>query len=451
MRKKFNCMKLRTRFLLILLLSLIISATIFELLWLNKWTLVNWTGNFEILQSQLDNTNFWTDLENTAKNLTLPESSDEKNIEKNLKPLFALADKYTSIYLYNPKDGAYLAGQYAKIMDEKHSGFRTFFDLGYRLTDGEGEDFRQVYLDFQNTTAEVVIVNYQRALFIYPYMFFSLLLSVLIFLGIVLYFMNLKMREVLSLEQEILLMSSGDLTHPVPQYSKDEIGILAAELNHLRVSLNENIVREQESRKANQDLITALSHDLRTPLTILTGYLEVLKLGRTPEKQEDYLERCLKKASDIKELTDQMFSYALVFEEQETPDFYWLSTDYIFQCIQENCDFISLAGFIPDLQKPDVAGILLSDKTMIKRIFTNLFSNILKYGDKGTAVKIRSSIRRQRFTLTVSNAIKQEHTDVGSSNIGLRNVQRMMQLMDGEMLLAKKENSFQVILWFPLR
>ena len=88
---------------------------------------------------------------------------------------------------------------------------------------------------------------------------------------------------------------------------------------------------------------------------------------------------------------------------------------------------------------------------MIKRIFTNLFSNILKYGDKGTAVKIRSSIRRQRFTLTVSNAIKQEHTDVGSSNIGLRNVQRMMQLMEGEMLLAKKENSFQVILWFPLR
>lgn len=112
--------------------------------------------------------------------------------------------------------------------------------------------------------------------------------------------MNRKMREVLALEQEILLMSTGDLTHPVPQYSKDEIGILANELNHLRISLNENIVREQESRKANQDLITALSHDLRTPLTILTGYLEVLKLGRTPEKQEDYLDRCLKKLPILK-------------------------------------------------------------------------------------------------------------------------------------------------------
>ena len=74
--------------------------------------------------------------------------------------------------------------------------------------------------------------------------------------GIVLFFMNRKMREVLALEQEILLMSTGDLTHPVPQYSKDEIGILANELNHLRISLNENIVREQESRKANRSKIT---------------------------------------------------------------------------------------------------------------------------------------------------------------------------------------------------
>lgn len=474
MTKKLGNMKLRNRFLLILLLALLISITLFEILWLNKWNLVDWTGNFEVLQSQIDDEDFWTELEDTAKALPLPETSDDDAAQKAMEPLFRLADKYTSIYLYGQEDGLYITGQYAKIMDEKHSGFRTFFDLGYRLTDGEGEDYRQGYLQFQNGIAQVMVVNYQRALFIYPYMFLSLFLSVLVFLGIVLFFMNRKMREVLALEQEILLMSTGDLTHPVPQYSKDEIGILANELNHLRISLNENIVREQESRKANQDLITALSHDLRTPLTILTGYLEVLKLGRTPDKQEDYLDRCLKKASDIKELTDQMFSYALVSEEQETPDLSWLSTDYIFQCIQENCDFISLAGFSTNVQIPEVTGILLSDKTMINRIFTNLFSNILKYGDKGTPVIVRGSVRRQRFTVTVSNAIKQEHSDVGSSNIGLRNVQRMMQMMDGEMLLTKKtqadpENNkisqetpsepssenmpdvFQVTLWFPLR
>ena len=171
-------------------------------------------------------------------------------------------------------------------MDEKHSGFRTFFDLGYRLTDGEGEDFRQGYLQFQNGKAQVVVANYQRALFIYPYMFLSLLLSVLVFLGIVLFFMNLEdARSTGSGAGNFADVHRGSDPPWFRNIVKMKLGILANELNHLRISLNENIVREQESRKANQDLITALSHDLRTPLTILTGYLEVLKLGRTPESR----------------------------------------------------------------------------------------------------------------------------------------------------------------------
>ena len=82
MKKKFSTMKLQNRFLLILLLALTISATLFELLWLNKWTLVNWTGNFEILQSQIDDEDFWTKLDETAQNLSLPESSDDEAAAK---------------------------------------------------------------------------------------------------------------------------------------------------------------------------------------------------------------------------------------------------------------------------------------------------------------------------------------------------------------------------------
>ena len=88
-----------------------------------------------------------------------------------------------------------------------------------------------------------------------------------------------------------------------------------------------------------------------------------------------------------------MFSYALVSEEQETPDMSWLSTDYIFQCIQENCDFISLVGFTTNVK-------IRSDWYSAQRQnndqshFTNLFSNILKYGDKGTPVIVRSSVRK---------------------------------------------------------
>ena len=84
-------------------------------------------------------------------------------------------------------------------------------------------------------------------------------------------------------------MSSGDLTTPVQSAGCDEIGILAIELDSLRSALRENFLHEQEVHKSNQELIAALSHDLRTPLTILKGYLEILNLNRNPDMQTEYI------------------------------------------------------------------------------------------------------------------------------------------------------------------
>ena len=132
MKKKFSTMKLQNRFLLILLLALTISATLFELLWLNKWTLVNWTGNFEILQSQIDDEDFWTKLDETAQNLSLPESSDDEAAAKAIKPLLDLADKYTSIYLYEQRMAFILQDNMQKLWTKSIpvSGLFSILDTG---------------------------------------------------------------------------------------------------------------------------------------------------------------------------------------------------------------------------------------------------------------------------------------------------------------------------------
>lgn len=246
-------------------------------------------------------------------------------------------------------------------------------------------------------------------------------------------------------------MASGDLTHPLPELGSDEIGILSKELDHLRDSLNETILKEQESRKANQDLITALSHDLRTPLTILSGYLEVLYLKRNPDAQEGYLKKCLKKTEEIKELTDKMFEYALVSEENETLEITWISTDFIKQCLSDNCDFIRLAGFTPEFLMPSVTGVLECDRTMLKRILNNLFSNILKYGDKKEPVRVIGKLDKNSLIISVSNSVKKEHSKESSNNIGLKNVRTMMHLLNGEISARITENSFITELQFPLR
>ncbi len=392
---------------------------------------------------------FMNSLYRAAENYDIPASEDDTEAVAALQPFLNMPDQYTSIYIYGMDDGLYRAGRYAPIMD--HAGFRTLFDFGYTITNGEGEEYNAIPLRFRNGTALVMIYNYQRFTFSCPYFIGALLLCVLLFISIILFFLNRKMHSLQTLKAEILTMSSGDLSHRIPNLGGDEIGILAKELDGLRSSLNETILKEQESRRANQDLITALSHDLRTPLTILNGYLEILLLKQSGEKQEEYLEKCLKKTGDIKELTNKMFEYALVSEEHETPEMAWISTDFIEQCLMENCEFIRLAGFHPKLHMHTVTGVLESDKTMLKRIFNNLFSNILKYGDKKYPVTIKGTIEKQTFILSLSNSVKQEHSQERSDNIGLKNVRTMTALLNGSVSADMTDRLFTARLWFPLR
>lgn len=449
MIKKIKNSKIRTQFIFLILCAGTISFILFECLWTNKWTIAIALTGIDFSHTQQTDLNFMDAFYEAAERCDIPASEDDTEAVAALEPFLNMPDQYTSIYIYGMEDGLYRAGRYAPIMD--HAGFRTLFDLGYAITNGDGEEHNVIPMKFRNGTALVMIYNYQRFIFSFPYLIGTLLLCIILFLCIVLFFLNRKMHSVLMLKTEILIMASGDLTHQIPELGEDEIGILAKELDNLRGSLRETILKEQESRKANQDLITALSHDLRTPLTILNGYLEILRLKRSHGMQEEYLEKCLKKSEDIKELTDKMFEYALVSEEYETPEMTWISTDFIEQCLAENCDFIRLAGFNPSLLTHTDAGVLESDKMMLKRIFNNLFSNILKYGDKKYPVTVKGEIHKQFFTISLSNTVKQEHFREKSNNIGLKNVQTMTALLNGTISVDTKDHLFTTELRFPLR
>ncbi len=449
MIRRFKNLKIRTQSAIVLLCALLIAFTLFELLWLNKWNICETAEDLNLFYTQINDKSFRKMLKKEALNYNLPESEEDAEAVEAIKPFFDLVNEYTGIYIYDRDDGLFLAGRFAPALET--NSFLFIFNIGYSLTGGDGELVQSFPLEFANGTADIMIYNYERTLFIYPFLFVCLGLTLALFLVIVLLFLNQKIRQILILKDEILTMSTGDLTHKTADFGGNEIGILATELNHLRESLSYNIQKQQESHKANQDLITALSHDLRTPLTILNGYLEVLKLKRNPQAQEEYLDRCLKKTEDIKELTDRMFEYALVAEENESPKLSWLSTDFIGQCLTENCDFIRLAGFTLTLKLPESTGVLQSDKTMLKRIFNNLFSNIIKYGDKKHIVTVSGQIQDMQFMVSVTNVAKTQTSHIDSNNIGLKNVDRMIQMLDGKLKVRQEKERFQVELRFPLQ
>lgn len=92
-----------------------------------------------------------------------------------------------------------------------------------------------------------------------------------------------------------------------------------------------------------------------------------------------------------------------------------------------------------------------ADETMLKRIFNNLFSNIIKYGDKKEPVQITGSIHEEKIRIILENTVKQDYALVESNHIGLKSVGKMMELMNGSFTVRTAENRFLTELAFPLQ
>ena len=445
--EKIGSWRIRTKMILLFFVMAAISISLFGFLWrhqadaadlLERSGIVTWFDSGEFLEKA----------ETVAKYYNVPDSEDDEEGKKEFEPfLDLLTDDYTGVSVYGIDDGLYRYGRTPRILNH--------FIFGSILASSQsilGEQYGDIPVKFANGTYDMIYYSYHRSKFTYPYVIASIILCVAVFLSGILIFIGRMMKRVSAVKDSIVRMSVGDLSSPVPPCGADEIGIVAKELDTLRRTLQENIRRESESRQANQDLITAMSHDLRTPLTVLNGYLEVLKLKRADSGvREKYVDRCLEKAADIKALTDRMFEYALVYEENETADLKPLSISDLVECLRENCEFIRIAGFtVEEKFEYGAESEMYGDKVMLKRIFSNLFSNILKYGDKKGEVTVQIWPECGRLKILITNLIKKDAADTESNQIGLRSVRKMVEMHQGELYTFVETNIYTVGIVFDM-
>lgn len=456
-------LKIRIQFFLLIIVALLLSFTLFECMWHNRYRV------FFTLQEHTSlpfapSEEFYDQIENEALNYDIPDSENNEKQAKAIEPYLDLADPYTAIYIYSDDDGLFRAGRSASFFyDDRNPLFLSLYNL---LIPDSGVHQFHTTVKFRNGYATVITYTYHQVIFLTPWVILSLAAALLLFFLLLFFFISRKMHTIVQLEKEILRMSGGDLETPVSSFGGDELGSLANELDHLRLALSETIRQEQESRTANQDLITAMSHDLRTPLTVLTGYLEVLRLGHNPSKREEYVNRCLQKTSDLRELTDRMFEYALVFDDRTAAQITEIPSDFLYRCINENTEYLRLTGrtvhimsdgrFSASLHASDrpfddgeparplplPRFSILADSMMLKRVFSNLFSNIIKYGDKKEPVEITGSLEDSKFVIILKNAIKLDASNIKSNQIGLKSVSKMLTQMDGSFHSAIENNTF---------
>lgn len=207
---------------------------------------------------------------------------------------------------------------------------------------------------------------------------YSCILSILT-LGLVfkLIFVRTSLREI---GQELTLILIQDTNRSIGISSRDK------ELRKLVTTLNEQLSVLQRERHRYQDgdrelkeAVTNISHDLRTPLTAISGYLELLNREQHSPQTKRCLEIIRNRVDSMKQLTEELFRYSLALTaEKEQPEPLSLNT-LLEECLLSFYETFRQKEIVPTLSFSDTPVIRNLDKSAISRIFNNIISNAAKY------------------------------------------------------------------------
>lgn len=447
MIRRKESLSLTSKFFMLFLFSALLGIGVFLLLWgfrVSVYNLLYDCGYYSaVREDQVEK------MEKAAADVVLdPVGWQEENsaeFEK-LKNLLDLRNDYTTVVIYaldeDGQPGTYITGAFAE-MSESIWAY-DFIPVNWGIHADMERGIEKI-IQFQDQKAWVGFYSYDLYRMLPGYLICSIALGILVFIIPQFFYLRHKMWELLYLKDEVCYMAQGSLEREIGAKGGDEIGILARQMDQLRLTLEENNRKELESQNANRDLIRALSHDLRTPLTVLCGYLEVLRLGRgDPESSSRYVENCLHKAEEIRELSDKMFEYAMVFEQDEEFEMTGVPVKRFQDQLRENIHFLRLVGFHVKAEICESGASFTGNESALKRVQNNLFSNILKYGDKRRDVQIECCMQDGRLHLSVRNHISLERTEAESSGIGLKNAEHIIKMHGGEIQCGQAEGIFAV-------
>lgn len=279
-------------------------------------------------------------------------------------------------------------------------------------------------------------------------------IAFIVFVIILLLLLHRKTRYITQIENELKILEGGDLTYPITVKGRDELGDLASGIDAMRRAVRERQAQEERAQLANKELITAMSHDLRTPLTSLMGYLDILDLKKYADEAQlhQFIHSSREKAYRMKEMSDKLFEYFLVYGK-ETDDLELRAvdgTELVGQIVEDWLYELEGKGFDIERDVREINCTLTVDVNLIRRVFDNLFSNILKYADKTQPVHAAYWLTDQNLVITLRNGIDKSHRKTESTRIGLKTCEEILKRHKGSFLCEQNEDHFTARLELPL-
>lgn len=240
---------------------------------------------------------------------------------------------------------------------------------------------QRCYFIYSNTPS----AHIEEDTYIVSNSFLALILSCLVFIVIFIIVTNKKMKYLDEIASGLKIIANGDLSHHIEERGSDEIRNLASNINYMAEEVNRKIEAERKAENTKADLITNVSHDLRTPLTSIMGYIGLIKEGRyeNEETMKEYLGIAFNKAEKLKGLIEDLFEYTKLDNGGIKLNKSKVNlTEFLFQLTEELTPLFEESGLsiIKSATEDRIMVDLDADKML--RVFENLLTNSIKYSFK---------------------------------------------------------------------
>lgn len=213
-----------------------------------------------------------------------------------------------------------------------------------------------------------------------------------------------RIRELEEVKKGVREVGSGNVSYQIPELKSGDLQQLAHGINHIAQGLEASVAAKVKAERLKTELITNVSHDLKTPLTSIINYTQLLsQVEGLPEEAGDYAQIIAQKSQRLKTLTQDLFDISKAQSGNETVTLEKIDTALLIQqALAEQDREIQTSGLTFCVNTPKELYIRADGRKM-SRVLGNLLQNILKYAMKNTRVFLSAYREGQDAVLEFKN------------------------------------------------
>ena len=265
-------------------------------------------------------------------------------------------------------------------------------------------------------------------------------------------------------------LANGDFSSPIDtKYLIGDFKRYGQELNDVQSGLEQAVQEQMKAEHLKTELITNVSHDIKTPLTSIVNYVDLLKKEDIPSPEaREYIAVLDRQSHRLKKLTEDLVEASKASSGVLNVDLQPTDVNVLFSQIEgEYQERLAACQLTLVTQPPAPGTVIRADSRLLSRVMDNLVSNICKYALPSTRVYVVSTLSREAVTISFKNVSRDElnispdelmerfvrgdasrHTE--GSGLGLSIARSLVQLQGGRFDLAIDADLFRADITFPL-